>query len=92
MTGTPTATADVQAYPHSMFGVEAHVPITVELPRALVELLRWHYDRAADVDFADCLCDVIVFEPTYVVEDDGVEIDEDTGQPVDSEPNGGETE
>lgn len=81
-TVTPTE-IDVSAYPWSTIGIEARVPIEIELPEEVAAAVQERFEEASergDPDFADFICDVIVFEPTYVV--DGVEIDEDTGRPV----------
>lgn len=71
---------DVRSYPHSMIGIEAGVPISIELPLEVYATVKTRYDDAAKrgkPDFADFLCDVIVYEPTFTV--GGHVIDEHTG-------------
>lgn len=66
-TDTPT----VQSWPNYL-GYQVTVPVTVELPRELVQACR--------KEFEDYLWDVLLFEPTFLV--DGDEIDTETGRPI----------
>lgn len=89
---------DVTDYPYSPVGIEARIPVVVELPADVYAAVRTRYEsvESGDQDFADYLCDVIVFEPTYTVEHlDGV-VDEHSGRLADPDnetnANGGDTE
>lgn len=70
---------EIEAYPYGKLGVELRVPVAVEVPEALLDVARGQYKlaqlRGSDPDFADYLHDVIRFEPTFVVDDEPIDMD-----------------
>lgn len=78
---------EIETVPRLPYQFEVTIPVEIEIPRTAFELCQWQYKaaqkRGMDPYFPDYLCDLVVPDVTYYV--DGVEVDEEAGELVDSE-------